>query len=122
MGGGGTRRFHSSRSRSLFRPLRALYAFVMVSCGGSEEASGRRSAFGMAAKDRVTSIGRARMARCRRVGRSSGIARRCARWGERPKPGGESLLKVAKAPWPSPILLEKCADDARLGVNQYASH
>jgi len=44
------------------------------------------------------------------------------RWAERPEPGGESLLTVAKAPWASPSLLEKCADDARLGVYQYPSH
>ena len=50
------------------------------------------------------------------------IARRCERWGERPEPGRESLLTVAKASWASPSLLEKCANDARLGVNQYPSH
>jgi len=50
----------------------------------------------------------------RRVGTSRDIPRRCAGWGERSEPGGESLLTVAKAPWASPSLLEKCADDARL--------
>jgi len=53
MGGGGTSRLHSSRSRSLVGPLRALYAFFIVSCGGSEGASGRRSALARGAKDRV---------------------------------------------------------------------
>jgi len=58
----------------------------------------------------------------RRVGRSSHIARRWERWGERPDPGGESRLMVAKAPWARLGRLAKCADEARLGVNQYPSH
>jgi len=36
--------------------------------------------------------------------------------------GGESLLTVAKAPWARPSRLEKCAEEARLRVNQYPSH
>jgi len=36
--------------------------------------------------------------------------------------GGESLLTVAKAHWAKPSHLEKCADEARLGVNQDLSH
>jgi len=50
------------RSRSLVRPLRALYVFVIVSYGGSEGASGKRSALARGAKDRVPSKGRARLA------------------------------------------------------------
>ena len=42
--------------------MRALYTFVMVSGGGSEGASGRRSALARGAKDRVPSIGGARLA------------------------------------------------------------
>ena len=61
-GGGGASPLYSSRSRSLVRPLRAQYAFVMMRCGGSEGASGRRSALARGAKDRVRSIGRARVA------------------------------------------------------------
>jgi len=60
--GGGASRLHSSSSRSLVRSLKALSAFVMVWCGGSEGASGRRSALARGAKDRVPSIGRARLA------------------------------------------------------------
>jgi len=67
-------------------------------------------------------LGTMRSAPYRRVGRSRDIAKRCARWGERPEPTGESLLTVAKAPWATPTLLEKCVDDARLDVNQYPSH
>jgi len=42
--------------------LRAQYAFVMVSCGGSKGASGSRSALARGAKDKVPSMGRARLA------------------------------------------------------------
>ena len=29
---------------------------------------------------------------------------------------------MVKVPWPELSRLEKCADEARLGVNQYSSH